>query len=447
MKKILLATTTLIGVAGLYAGAALADGPKVTIGGYANFEAGVDADDENSKAYDDAVTAGTRNGQPSGGISSRPQAFRSDTEVDFKIDGKSDMGLGYGGEVDLLADTSTDVQGRGFNASKTFVYGDGNWGRLELGSNVGADGTMKVDAGTIARATGGIDGDWSYFANANAQYLAMSSLPLAYGSLYTAPAAGAIPGTSDAGANFLGNHTEENLDKVTYYTPRWAGFQLGVSYLPDETNRGQGTSTPVLPNYDGPDRSKNNPGESSNIVTGGLSYDNKFYGVGLAAAATGEWGKAENDAYENLAAWNAGLKLSWMGWSAAGSFGDWGKSDRLKASEITQNGTWYWDAGLAYEYGPYGISATYLYSKFACGDAVTGAGTAGAGSVTDFCLTATGTATTGTNKFQSVSVGTDYKLAPGLTPYAEVTYFDQNAQGFAYDNKGTVGIIGTQLNF
>ncbi len=114
--------------------------------------------------------------------SERPQAFRSDTQVDFKIDGKSDAGLGYGGEVDLLADTSADVQGRGVNASKTFIYMEGsNWGRFELGSNVGADGTMKVDAGTIARATGGINGDWNYFANASTQFLAQAALPLGYG--------------------------------------------------------------------------------------------------------------------------------------------------------------------------------------------------------------------------------------------------------------------------
>ena len=59
----------------------------------------------------------------------------------------------YGGEINLLADTSSDVQGRGANASKTMVYLDGMWGRFELGSAVGAEGTMKVDAATIARAT------------------------------------------------------------------------------------------------------------------------------------------------------------------------------------------------------------------------------------------------------------------------------------------------------
>ena len=55
MKKILLGTTTLIGAAGLFAGAALAETPKVTVGGYANFEAGYVSDD-----MDKAATARKR---------------------------------------------------------------------------------------------------------------------------------------------------------------------------------------------------------------------------------------------------------------------------------------------------------------------------------------------------------------------------------------------------
>ena len=56
-------------------------------------------------------------------------------------------------------------------------------------------------------------------------------------------------------------------------------------------------------------------------------------------------------------------------------------------------------------------------------------------------------ASLGKNKFDDVSVGVDYKLAPGLTPYAEVTWYDENPVGTVNDNKGTVVIVGTQLNF
>jgi outer membrane protein OmpU len=424
MKKILLGTTTLIGAAALFAGHAFADTPKVTVGGYTNFEAGYMNDDDTGTSSAGHTTAG---GAPNA-IHERGQAFREDTQVDFKIDGKNDSGLGYGGEIDLLADTSADVQDRGINASKTYIYMDGSWGRFEMGSEVGADGTMKVDAGTIARATGGINGDANYFANSNSTFLAMAALPLAYGS---------TGGQNGVVKNNLGDHAEENINKVTYYTPRWWGFQAGVSYLPDETNRGQGAPLATFAAPLGPDRSNNNAGLSQNIWTGGINYDNKFGDWGVTAAVTGERGTAQTVTSERLAAWNAGAKVSYMGWSLAGSYGDWGKSNTLTAAN--SKSTWYADAGIAYEYGPFGASFTYLYSKFDCGTVAAAAGnTANCGAHA---------ANLGENKYQSYSGGVDYKLAPGLTPYAEFTYYNQRAFTVANENKGYVGILGTQLNF
>ena len=430
MKKILLGTTTLIGAAALFAGSAFADTPKVTIGGYANFEAGYVSDDESSTGTVGHAT------NVQNAAHQRGQAFRNDTQVDFKIDGKNDSGLGYGGEVDLLADTSSDTQNRGFNASKTFIYLDGGWGRWEMGSNVGADGTMKVDAGTIARATGGINGDWSYFGNASQQFLASAASPLSYGKL------------NGAAENFTGDHSEENINKVTYYTPRFYGLQLGLSYMPDQTNRGQGTANTTLPNPAGPDRTNNNAGFAQNIFSGGVNYDNKFGDVGVTVAATGEYGKSQVATYEDLKAWNAGAKLSYMGWSLAGSYGSWGKSNT--AISVASKDTWYWDAGISYEYGPFGASVTYLKSQFDCG--LTSAHAAAVTGNTANCTglnagVETASYGTGKQKFDSVSGGIDYKLAPGLTPYAEVTYYNENAISTLNDNKGYVGIVGTQLNF
>lgn len=403
MKKILLGTTTLIGAASLFAGAALAETPKVTVGGYANFEVGMVGDDLDANQ--------------------RAHAFRNDTQVSFKIDGKNDSGLGYGGEVSLLADTTNDIRGRGANASKTMVYVDGMWGRFEMGSSVGVDGTMKVDAASIARATGGVNGDWNYFANAADQFLAMASLPLGYGNL------------NSATANFTGDHTDENLSKVTYYTPRFAGFQLGLSYLPDEINRGQGFTGIAAPHPIGPDRRDNQEGFSQNIFVGGINYDNTFGDIGVTLGATGMAGDAMVATYEDLTAWNVGAKLSYMGFSLAGSYGDWGDSNTLKADNADD--THYWSVGGAYEYGPFGASVTYLNTNFDCGLSTATAG------ITRNCTTV------GENEFDSVSVGTDYKLAPGLTPYAEVTWYDMNVPGAvaARDNTGYVGIVGTQLNF
>jgi outer membrane protein OmpU len=407
MKKILLGTTTLIGAASLFAGAAFAETPKVTVGGYANFEVGMISDDLDTDQ--------------------RGHAFRNDTQVAFKIDGKNDSGLGYGGEISLLADTTEDVLGRGANASKTMVYVDGMWGRFEMGSNVGVDGTMKIDAATISRATGGINGDWSYFANADDQFLAMSALPLAYGDVGGAAGGGV--------ANLTGDHTEENLSKVTYYTPRFAGFQLGLSYLPDQLNRGQGFAGNALPHpVGGPNRVETIEGQSENIFVGGVNYDNKFGDIGFGIAATGMVGDAMVATYEDLAAWNAGAKLSYMGFTLAGSYGDWGDSNTLKADNSDE--TDYWTVGGAYEYGPFGVSVTYLNSTVDCGTGQAGVNTINADCSGD-----------GKNDFDNVSFGADYKLAPGLTPYAEISWYDQDSVTAASDNKGYVGIVGTQLNF
>ena len=127
-----------------------------------------------------------------------------------------------------------------------------------------------------------------------------------------------------------------------------------------------------------------------------------------------------------------------MGFSLAGSYGDWGKSNTLTASNSKK--TYYYDLGAAYEYGPFGASVTYLYSSVDCG--TVGADVAGGSAGING-----GCAAVGKNKFDDVSVGVDYKLAPGLTPYAEVTWYDENPVGTVNDNKGYVVIVGTQLNF
>lgn len=405
MKKILLGTSALIGAATLLAGAAYADDPKVTIGGFSTFEA----------AWSKSNNI---NGTKAGATDSKQRnvAFRNDNEIHFNIAGKSDAGLGYGAEIDLQADingsgaSSQGSSNSGMVARRTYGWLQGDqWGHFEYGSNDGAARNLKVDASNIARATGGIDGDWYLFADTNsaftsstfagagtvsgAKFITVPRLPIEHG-----PASGFA-------SDVWGNDT-----KVTYYTPRFSGFQLGVSYAPDLVDRGQMTS-----------RSLESTADASNVWSGGLNYENQFDQVGVAAAATGEGAKATEGsaANNNVKAWNAGAKLSYMGWSAAGSYGSWYNS--LAASGTKAN---YWTGGVAYETGPVGASVTYMGSQ---------------------------TKPTGFNdKFQDVSVGVDYKLAPGLTPFVEYTWYDINPTGtgnLGTENKGNVVIVGSQLSF
>ena len=99
MKKILF-TTTAIGL--LFAGVARADGPSVTLGGYADFQVGSGSQEG---LYQHQSALGVANGDDDS-IFARELHTRTDTALEIKIDGKADNGLGYGAYIEFNADTS-----------------------------------------------------------------------------------------------------------------------------------------------------------------------------------------------------------------------------------------------------------------------------------------------------------------------------------------------------
>lgn len=376
MKKILLGTTALIGAAGLYASAASAATPTVTVGGFADFQTGFVSEDQDTNR--------------------RGWLFQNDTEVHFRVDGKADNGLGYGAVIELEADVTADADGEGFNADKTFLYLQGGWGRVELGANIGASQALQVDARNVARATGGIDGDWYDYVNllgtgGSAPFIISPDLPVAHGAGTSAGISGAAGSSEDA-------------SKVIYYTPRWSGFQLGLSYAPDAANTGTASGFNLTNVYG-----------FENVWQGGVNYQGKISNVTVAASLTGELGDGKTAGFEDLAAWAIGGTLGYNGFSFGASYGDWNDSGQVKGA--SNNDSDYWTLGLGYVTGPFGASITYLDSEYA------------------------------TNDLSNLSIGVDYKLAPGLVPYAEVTFFELDRAGSTNDNDGTVFLVGSQLSF
>lgn len=385
MKKILLGTTGLVAVA-LLATAASAETPKVTLGGFSDFQSGWTHEDANTGVRDNGM--------------------RNDNEITVKVDGKTDGGLGYGAEIDLEADTTADHDNQGTNASRTFTYLEGNWGRVELGGNKSVASTMRVDASTLAAATGGINGAWTYFANnptvvaggtVSQGFITSSKLPGEHGNTTT-----------------YGDETTYNATKVSYYTPKFSGFQAGVSYTPQLNDRGQ-----LMARSD-------DEGDAS-VIDLGLGYEGTFSGIKVAAAGTYETatGKGANGGAplsnlgsDDINAFNIGALLGWKNFSVAGSYGDWVNSG------IAGSDGNYWTAGLGWTAGPIGVSATYIDSTLG--------GNAGS---------------PGDNKFNNLVLGAEYKLAAGLTPYAEVSFFDLDGNATSVSNNGTIFLLGTQVAF
>lgn len=310
MKKILLGTTALIGAATLFASAAHAEGPAVTLGGFLDFQAGF--------VDQDLDTTGTAAG--------RDMKFQNDTEIHVKVDGKADNGLGYGAVVELEADVSADADGEGVNADKTYLYVESNFGRVEMGSNFSPAKTMRVDASNFSHGTGGAaDGDFYDFVTTSGALVA-ADLPL--------DAAGAT----------------EDATKIVYYTPRVGGFQAGVSFAPDSGNTGTAAAFSTDTDAAGVE----------NVFDLGLNYTGQFDQVGLAASATGSFGSAEAAGTEDLAAYAFGLNLTYQGFTVGGSYGDAGDSLTPVAANVDTD---FWNVGLGYETGPFGASVTYFTSE------------------------------------------------------------------------------------
>ena len=375
MKKILLGTTGLVGAA-LLATAASAETPKVTLGGFSDFQAGYT---DNDLASESDV------------------GFRNDNEISVRVDGKTDAGLGYGVVIDLEADISGDNDNEGTNAARTFTYLEGGWGRVELGGNKGAASTMRVDASTLAVATGGINGDWNNFVDQTGGTGAFGAGPLAGNAYVTSSQLEGEHGLTSA----IGDESTNNATKLTYYSPRWSGFQVGASYTPDLGGRGQ---VAVRDNT-----------SANNIWDLGVGYETQFDdATKLALSGTYTMGDAPAAGGDDLEGWNAGALLGIWGFNFAGSYGQWSEISGTAGDEAD-----YWTAGVGYDMGAIGLSATYLDSSYEV---------AGAGD----------------NDFSHLSLGADYKLAPGLTPYAEVSFYEFDG---AVANDGTQVLVGTQLAF
>jgi predicted porin len=327
MKKILLGTSA-VALASAFANSAYAVDWEVTVGGYMEQYAAW-ASPEVDGLIDDEYD----------GIDNKGEA-----EIHFKPSITLDNGLQIGADVQLEGNTDTTDQ-----IDESFLFLDGSFGRVLLGSENSAGYLMHYGAPDVT------------FLNVNSGSLT-KFIP------YSGAAFGEVGIDVDAdgflgdvvglqtgddifrgtlGATYLENGRNNDAQRFTYFTPRFAGFQVGVSYARDPRQDDQNQL-----NLDVEETGLNN------IFDVGANYVNSFGAFDIALS--GRYGIAVNDDDDlfddefddNPQVWAAGLNLGFAGFTVGGSFGE-------------QNGTANddgigWDAGIAYETGPWGISFTYF---------------------------------------------------------------------------------------
>jgi len=219
---------------------------------------------------------------------------------------------------------------------------------------------MKVSADKIARATGGINGDFLDWVPRSASYFNDFSTDLSelfINSPY-------LPR--------IGQYIKES-NKITYYSPMLNGITFGISYTPDANNIG----TTYFENNTFSQSGYRNVFEGGFVYSTPLSED-----IRLSLSGTAQIGSAKSFAYQrnkgrwqildvnNLVAWEGGIECEYKGVAVVGSYGDWGKSGTLKdkklISGMLKQGR-FWTVGAAYTYGKLGVSITYMLSHRAGG--------------------------------------------------------------------------------
>ena len=226
MKKILLGSTALV-AAGMIASAPASAKMKMSVGGYMEQWIGYVSQDD----------VGT---QDLSGVD-----VKSDSEIHFKGMAKLDNGMSVGVNVQLEANTSGDT------IDESYLIVKGGFGEINLGSENSA--LYKMHYSAKGYGIGFNSGDQSSWVNTGGSISQSGHFRQPMGSTNIE-----VGGMNDS-------------EKITYYTPRVNGFQLGVSYAPWAGEDGGGQF----------DRNAN----KSDYVMAGANYKAKMGGMSVGISA------------------------------------------------------------------------------------------------------------------------------------------------------------------
>ncbi len=235
-----------------------------------------------------------------------------------------DNGLRIGAHVEL--DGHVGERNAGADFDEAFVYVRGSFGEMLIGKSDTPGNHMSygapmgygppTDFGGISSSTLG-----SYIQFSGVHNNRRVGDDLIRGTL---------------GSTHVTNMGEETQGRITYFTPRYAGFQLGLSYAHEEPN--------AVPNR-------------QDFYDVGANYVNNFGGLDVGLSA--KWGGADNraDPNANPEYWGAGANIGYGGFTIGSSWAESnGSSNRVTDGEA-------YNVGVSYQTGRYGYSFSYLHGR------------------------------------------------------------------------------------
>jgi len=374
MKKTLLGTSALV-TASLLAGPAFASDPlTVTVsGGIVTGFYFVDADDNGASTDDTKVAISARS-------------------LEINGEGTLDNGLVAGASLVIeLGDDEGASTSQGDEATfqEAFAYLEGGFGRVEIGGTDGAAFKMHYTSPWFVPGNG-VDSPNIFNSNG-------------ISSTAASPSTYAL--------------STEDAPKISYFTPRLSGFQLGASYTPDTgahdpISNGFGVSPTGSSIEEVFEVAANYAGEIGSVELG----VDVFYVTGEAATASID--------PEEI---GIGASLGFAGFTLGGAYKEsQDLSGGYLATSIpivggSQVEETVWTVGLAYGTGPWTVGVAYIESEIESGT------TSGNSLTTDF-----------------LQVGGGYSLGAGVDLGLDIQFINNEAAtagGSSDDEATSAGVV------
>jgi len=319
MKKVLLAGTALVATA-LIASPAKAD-LKLDLGGhFSGYGVYVDEDTAPAAGFDDLF-------------------IRKNTEIHFTGETTLDNGLTVGVHIEQ------DIENQN-NNDESYAYFSGGWGRVNFGNEDGAAYLLQVAAPS---ADSNVDGlrstiqGFTFDPSGAGAGVTTASLDYDHAHFGSNPSANAASIAALAGVT-----VDTSVDRFTYLTPKFNGFQAGFSYAPRSELavgilNGAPLAAPVAAFED--------------LWEVAARWDGEFEGVGISLGAgysAADESTPGAPVTGDPEGWNVGFNIAWNQFSFGGAWLD--EEDVVGLNIDTRT----WVLGAAWDNGPYHVGASYL---------------------------------------------------------------------------------------
>ncbi len=390
MRKDLLRSTALLG-AGVAAGVAggfatapanAADGIKLSVGGFFRTAYMVVFDDDSE-------------GEP--GNETNTDGFFSDSEIYFTGETTLDNGLTAGARIELEGETDDD------QIDEAWIFFSGGFGEVRIGSLDDALGSLCVFAP---------GGTYNFSAFSPNQW-------------------GANSLTSNSIC--FGVDDKADSEKIVYFSPVFAGFQIGLSYVPSSDKEthvdGVGPHLGMPASIDGTSR--------HNVSLYGLyNYEGEdwYLQVGAGGSWEGHVEKTSGPDRDESEFYQTGILVGFGDFTVGASFNYFNDDDLFSATLE--------DGSVKADRWVLGVGATYNYDAwtFGLGYSINEADIKNEGAEdSDF-------------KLQRTALTVNYDIGPGIALDGEIAYTWQDVSGPDFDenadNYDAIEIgIGTAITF